>query len=241
MLSINEQLNEGQKQYGASSGSNYYKFEKGDNRLRILTAGEVIATHFFGKGVKASTCYGENKGCPYHGKNAPKDKDGKDKRPSIKYTCYVLDKRSEPKLELADLPFSVIKAVGELQANEDYQFDEFPMPYDITVKFNPDSLSPNDMYKVIASPKREVISQDIVEQLLELTTKLSPVDSVRKKKEWQMTQHDKDGIRLKVGISKEELEEANLISREFLAKKSESEGKQLEYPENNINPDDISF
>ncbi len=240
-MNIHEQLNQGQREYGVNSGGNYYKFADGDNRMRILTSGEVLATHFFGKGQKAATCYGEDKGCPYHGKNAPKNDKGEEKKPSIKFTCYVLNKRAEPVIQFADLPYSVIKAVGDLQANVDYEFSEFPMPYDVTVKYNKDSNSPNDMYKVIPSPKREAISQDVQDELVNLVTKLSPQDSVKKKKEWQMQEHDKSGLRLKVGATKEELAQARRVSSEFLAKKSEDGEHQIEYPVNDIDPNDIPF
>ncbi len=235
-MNINEQLNQGQKEYGVSSGGNYYKFENGDNRMRILTSGEVLATHFFGKGQKASTCYGEDKGCPYHGKNAPKDVEGKEKKPSIKFTCYVLNKRAEPVIQLADLPYSVIKAVGDLQENIDYAFDGQPMPYDITVKFNKESNSPNDMYKVIPSPKREPISSEVEDELVGLMTKLSPTDSVKKKKEWQIAEHEKTGLRLKVGLTPEAKAAALKVSKDSM-----EDEEKIDYPQEDIDPNDIPF
>jgi len=236
-MNINDQLSQGQKEYGVGSRANYYKFEKGDNRIRVLTAGEVIATHFFGKGVKATTCYGVEKGCPFHGAGAPKGTDGKEKKPSIKYTCYVMDRNDvNNKIQLADLPYSVIKQIGDYQADVDYSFESFPMPYDVTVKYNPDSNSPNDMYKVIASPKREEVSEDVKNELADIVAKLSPADSVKKKKEWQMNEHDKSGTRLKVGLTPEQIAEGNKIS----AKHLEDEG-DFKYPEDDINPNDIPF
>lgn len=229
-MNINEQLNQGQREYGVNSGGNYFKFEKGDNRIRILTAGEVLATHFFGKGSKPATCYGVEKGCPFHGNNAPKGPDGKEKKPSIKYTCYILNKK-EDEVQMADLPYSVIKQVGEYQTNEDYAFTAFPMPYDVTIKFDPDASSPNDMYKVIASPKREEVSDDVKAKVAGM--KQSPKEHVEKKKKWQMDQHDKEGIREKVGLTKEAAAEANKISRKHI-------GVDFAYPENE-NAGDITF
>jgi len=233
-MTINDQINDGQKQYGYAQTS-YFKFTKGDNRLRILTKGEILATHFFGKGVKASTCYGIEKGCPFHGKGAPKDDKGVEKKPSIKYVCYVLN---GTEIQLADLPYSVIKQVGEYQTNIDYQFDDFPMPYDITVKFNPDSLSPNDMYKVIASPRRENISQDILDELDELMRKVTPETSVQKKKDFQMNAHKEQGILV-------ELKTTEQLNKEHSKKIETGEidevDSPVEYPENVINPDDIPF
>lgn len=195
MPNINDQLNQSSKEYGVGSATNYFKFQRGDNRLRILTAGEVLATHFFGKGVKASTCYGIEKGCPFHGDKAPKDPEGKEKKPSIKYVCYVIDVNDKTQsIQLADLPFSIIKQVGDYQQNIDYAFDSFPMPYDITIKFDPDSASPAGMYKVIASPKREPVSDEVMSKLAEEMSMLTPAESVSKKKTFQLNDHKKQGI-----------------------------------------------
>ena len=240
-MNISEQLSQGSKEYGAGSTMDYFKFEKGENRLRILTAGEVIATHFFGKGQKAHTCYGMEKGCPFHGDKAPKDDKGKEKKPSIKYTCYLIDvKDTEKKVQMADLPYSVIKQVGEYQTNIDYAFETFPMPYDITVKFDPDTNVPNDMYKVLPSPKQTPVDKEVLEALEEKMATLTPAQSVAKKKEWQVAQHEKDGV-----IKKETRAEwVARVNKEQESKIASGEIKaedKIEYPEEEIDPKDIPF
>jgi hypothetical protein len=245
-MNINEQLNQSTKEYGVDQSKSYFKFEKGDNRIRILTAGEVLAIHFFGAGIKASTCYGVEKGCPFHGENATKNKEGKEIKPVIRYTCYVLDVNDkDEKIQLADLPYSVIKQVGEYQSNEDYSFDSFPMPYDITVKYDPESSSPVNTYKVIASPKRQEISSNVKERLEELMGILTPVEHVEKKKNWQINEHKKDGK----WISPDQIEKNRKNWREKTnaeyAKKIESGESEpvesIEYPKEDIHPDDIPF
>lgn len=239
-MKINEQLEQGQKEHGVSA-TNYFRFNDGDNRIRVLTAGAVIATHFFGKGKKASTCYGETKGCPFHGEDAPKRDDGSEQKPSIKTTCYVVrTNEKDARVQLADLPYSVIKQIGDYQTSEDYGFgeDEYPMPYDITVKFNEKSKSPNDMYKVLPSPKRAAVSKEILEQLEAAMAKLTPEQSVQKKKDWQIRQHTEAGIIKSTTATKEELKEANEVSKKYL---DDQEGTPIEYPTNDISPDDIKF
>ena len=240
-MNINEQLANSSKEYGVGSNRTFFKFEKGDNRIRILTSGEVIATHFFGKGVKAHTCYGIENGCPFHGDKAPRDTKGQEKKPSIKYTCYV---KSGDSVMLADLPYSVIKQVGEYQTNQDYSFDSFPMPYDITVKYNPDSPTPNDMYKVFPSPKREPITPDIEEELSEKMRELTPADSVAKKKQWQMDQHDKDGIREEVKPKETREQWARRVNKEMEGKATDFKLDKMtpvDYPTEDIKPEDIPF
>lgn len=243
MSTINEQLNKGQNEYGVTSTTNYFKFKQGDNRLRILTAGEVLATHFFGKGQKASTCYGMEKGCPFHGEGAPKGIDGKEKKPSIKYTCYVIDRSDvDARIQLADLPYSVIKQIGDYQENIDYSFDGFPMPYDVTIKYNPDSASPNDMYKVMPSPKREEVSDEVKALLTDQLSKQSPQEHVEKKKVWQKAQHEKEGIINKKApgwLQQQMQEQAKKIESGELPPVDIEGG--LAYPESDISPDDIPF
>ncbi len=246
-MNINEQLNQGQKEYSGTNQTNYFKFENGDNRIRILTEGSIIATHFFGKGVKASTCYGMDKGCPFHADKAPKDDKGLPKKPSIKYTCYVVDiKDSTRSIQLADLPFSVIKQIGELQSNIDYSFDRFPIQYDITVRYDKDSNSPNDMYKVIPSPRREEVAPDILEKLSEAMMNLTPEQSVEKKKEYQIQKHQEEGI----WLSPEQIAEnkrnwrvdANKEQADKIARgEIQSAEPSIEYPSEEINPNDIPF
>ena len=242
-MNIQEQLNQGQKDYGASSKTNFFKFEKGDNRLRILTEGEVLATHFFGKGVKASTCYGIAEGCPFHGEGAPKDAKGMEKKASIKYTCYVVNVNDKDEtIQLADLPYSVTKQIGEYQTNIDYAFDSFPMPYDVTIKFDPDSPSPAGMYKVIASPKRSAVSENITAKLAVAMSKTTPEQSVSKKKEWQLVEHKKSGIWISpekiAGKEEQRRENYKADVEKFNA---ENRKPEKEYPADEINPDDIPF
>ena len=241
-MNINSQLNEGQKEYGVNSNTPYFKFEKGDNRIRILTEGEVIATHFFGKGQRPSVCYGVEKGCPFHGERAPKDDKGNEKKPSLKYTCYIIDKRdAEEKIQIADLPYSIIKQVGDYQENIDYAFTSFPMPYDVTVKFDPDSPSPASMYKVIASPKQEPVSDTVMGKLAEKMTTLTPKDSVAKKKNRQMQEHTEQGILITPEKAKENRKEwVERVNKEAAAK-GELELDTIDYPVNEINPEDIPF
>jgi hypothetical protein len=237
-MNINEQLNKGLSEHGMGSNMNYFKFKEGDNRIRVLTEGQIIGTHFFGKGVKASTCYGIEKGCPFHGINAPKDEKGEEKKLSLKYTCYVIDKNDKNEdIQLADLTFSVIKQIGDLQENVDYAFDSFPMPYDITIKYDP-KAAPVQMYKVIASPKREPVTDIIMGKLAEKMAFLTPAESVKKKKEFEIKNHTEQGIIITTEKAKEN-RKAWVASVNAEAKETPSE-PVLEYPES-INPDDIPF
>ena len=78
---INDQVNNAYTEYGLNTSSYFsFKDNNGVNRIRVLTEAEPIATHFFGKGQKASVCYGEHKGCPFHGDKATVDEKGNESR-----------------------------------------------------------------------------------------------------------------------------------------------------------------
>lgn len=121
-----------------------------------------------------------------------------DKNVSIKGVCWVLQ---DGVIKSAKLPYTVVKAVRELQNEPDYAFDTFPMPRMINIKAK-NAGTKEVEYNVIASPKETVVSKEI---LAELANKPTPEEVVEK-------------IKGKV-----------------------SQAKPVEYPEADINPDDIPF
>lgn len=143
-----------------------FKFQEGDTRVRVLASAlEPIATHFLPSN-KPAICIGVRNGCPYHGNGAIFDKEGKEKKASIKYPMYLLLRDIES-ITYAEVPYSIVKALTDLKNNTDWSFDELPMKYDIIVKYN-SNASPAEMYKVMPSPSGQPIPQSILD---ELTTK----------------------------------------------------------------------
>lgn len=53
-------------------------------------------------------------------------------KPTFKWLCYVLDRR-DGKIKPFFMAHTIYKAIEALQFNEDYKFDEVPMPYDVTI------------------------------------------------------------------------------------------------------------
>lgn len=192
------------KKYGASD-SNYFKFEKaGVYRLRILAKPKVVATHFFGKGNPSVVCVGIDEGCIYH-----KDDD---KKPSIKLATYVLDREDENKVKMAELPLSISYSINDLQEDVDYAFSEFPMPYDVKVKYDPDNADPKMIYRLQPSPKQEALTKQENTALDEAMSKMTPEQYVEKKKQRQK-------------------EKSNV-----------QQGKKgYDHPQDSIDPDDIPF
>jgi len=180
-------IKKGAAMFGGGN-SDFYKFEEGDNRVRILAiADEPIAKHFVAK--KGVTCVGIENGCPLHGENAPMDeKSGKPRSPSIKYMAYIVDREEPNNIRLADLPYSLMKQLSDLKNDPDWSFDELPMPYSVTVKYNPDAAG-TDMYKLIPSPTRVPVSAEIIEKLSHMKALDEIVHAVRDKAAADMDLH----------------------------------------------------
>lgn len=247
-MNLNEQLKQDAEKYNLGSGaggSDYYNIEEGnDNVVRVLTTGEVYATHFLGKGTKSPICYGVEKGCPI------RDDEGNHPTPSsVRYALYVLD-RKDNEVKLAMFPYSVMRGIADLQENPDFQFDEFPMPYDIRITYRPDE-APANKYKVDAVPRIEPISEEVQEQLNEKLRDITPTDFVEKMKEKQITKHKEAGIWKSPEDLRKEFEEGVEKFSKNIENKNVKENSQktqqnqrVEYrtpEEEGINPDDIPW
>lgn len=225
MSSLKDQLDSETKD--TNSGRDlYYKFQEGDNRLRILSEGSVIAKHFFGKGQIPSICYGISKGCPFHKVD--------DKPASVKYSCYILD-RVDNQIKLADLPYSVTKKVSDLQEDQEWAFSSFPIPYDIKVVYKPNESAAN-MYSVVASPKREELPQEIMGKLAELLVSSDPSKLVQEQKDKQLQKHKEEGSWK--GFDTDLTDEQKESIRE--AREAEIKSRET-VNEDNISPEDIPF
>lgn len=186
-------MQQGAKEHGAESTSDLFQFDKsGQYRIRLLTKPVAIATHFFGPGQPSVVCVGVDKGCPFHGPEAPKDDKGNEKRPSVKFMAYVVD-RSDGKVKLGELPWSVIGRVADFEEDEEFQFDGYPMPYDIKIKVDKENKDPKSIYKAEASPKMEPISAEEGVELSDKISKTTPEQYVQKRKDKQLEKFKFDG------------------------------------------------
>lgn len=205
MTTQKDLMEQATKEYGLGGNADYFRFDKSDTyRLRVLTQCHPMGSYFFGKGIKPKIAYSEME--------KPKDEDGNDIQPTVKFVGYVLD-RQDGKIKIAELTYSVMKALIALQEDEDYKFDDFPMPYDIKVTFNKDA-APNDKYKVLAVPKQEPLTEQEAADLEEKMKNLTPETYIQKRKDKQR-------------------EEDNAAKN--------YDGQATEYPEDEIKAEDIPF
>jgi len=165
-MNLSESLKQAEKEYEIGGGD-YFKFEEGENKIRILTMWEPLATHFVKVGSKTNphVCYGKDKGCPLHDENAPLNDKGEPASPTVRFVTYICDRKDDDKIKVADLPYTVVKAITSLQGDEDYAFDDFPMPFDVKVKYDKKEAGAA-MYSVTPSPNREPVPDVVIDGMI---------------------------------------------------------------------------
>ena len=136
-----------------------------------------------------------------------------------RWLCYVID-RKENKLMLAEFPHSIMKQVLEYKNNPEYEFETAPMPYDITINKKGQKLETE--YTVIPARQNTEVEKEFIDELAKKTS----CDEIKKK--WQ------------------EKELANLtLDEEWLKgyeeRKQKVDENKVEYPDDDINPEDIPF
>ncbi len=234
-MSTRDELKRANEEYGGGS-SNFFKFEKsGTFKLRLLTKPLALGTHFFGKGQGSHICYGELKGCPFHGENAPKDKNGNPSAPSVKFITYVLD-RLDGRIKLGEIPYSVLGVVADLEEDADWKFENYPMPYDITVKYDKENKDPKQIYKTLGSPNRVDIDDDTMSELMKKIAQNSPEQFIQKRKEGEIEKQKQDGTWEKEQARREEI--SLKVASDM--KNVQDDVPTVEYPDNS-NVDDIPF
>lgn len=240
MYNFNEQIENDSKKFGYTSGNiDYFNIEPGnDNVCRILTPSVAYASHFLGKGIKSPVCYGYDKGCPIREKEEDGTLSTRHARGSIKYVLYVLD-RKDNKVKAAFFPYGVVWQVGAIQQNPDFQFSELPMPYDIRITYKPDEKDPKAKYRVEVKPNSAELTQQNLDDVE--TKDTSPEQIVEKMKQKQLDNDERNGRRV---------EQTTLVAeQEAFMKKAQAENpsvnvpqeKVIEYPKDEINPEDIPF
>lgn len=233
-MNLKDKMDAAQKEYGGGN-TDFFKFDKSGNyKMRLLSDVEAIATHFFGKGVPASVCYGKAEGCPFH--------KSEDDQPSVKFSAYMLDKR-DGKVKLGEFPYSVVAAIGDLQASEDWGFSDYPMPYDITVIVDKEEKDFKKMYKVQPSPNRAAITGEQEDELKQKLAALPVEKYIASRKNKAMEGHKAAGIWVdeatRAANERERLAEGARVAAEHGLDKAS--GSEIKYPDEDINPEDIPF
>ncbi len=176
-MSLKDDLKQDMKKYGGTTQSDYFEFENpGVYKMRLLVQPKIIAYHFPPQG-RPDVCVGIDEGCTHHGTDA--------KKPTIRLVTYIID-RNDGKVKRAELPLSVSYAINDLQEDADFAFEDFPMPYDVKITYDPKNSDPKAKYRLVASPKQEPLTDEEETQLSEALKKQTPEQFVEMKKKFQV-------------------------------------------------------
>jgi len=167
---------------GKGGKDGWLTLETGDNKVRIVSEYEVLAKHWSGK--KAVICVGKEHGCILC-KTAEGEKPNK---PVAKFLLWVID-RKDNKLKIAELGWTVVKAIGDLQQDEDYKFSVLP-DYDINIKktVKGSGTQPSDTeYTVIPARENKPLTPEEIDLIKDLTSIQEVIKSFKEKalKEYQ--------------------------------------------------------
>lgn len=96
-----------------------------------------------------------------------------DGKRNFKWLCYILD-RADGEAKAFFMPHKIYKAIEALQLNPDYQFNEVPMPYDITV--NAKKAGTKDVEYTLIPARRET---PLTEDELDKVEALKPLEDIK--------------------------------------------------------------
>ncbi len=204
------------QQYNSARGNDYFSFKEGPNTFRVLTEPILYFQRYVPSIKKYEICYTD---CGYQG--------------DPKFMCYVFD-RTDNKVKLARLPFSKGQEIANLENDTDYGFTGFPMPYDITISAKNAGKKEVEYSAPLPRPVKALPD----EVLAEIKMVKPSEDIIEKQKSDQKAKHVADGT-----FQKEQDRKAAL-AQELASKRVVGGGKpidSIEYPVNDVNPDDIPF
>lgn len=202
----------------SSRVSDFYKFKAGDNKFRIMTEPYKKVSRW-GHGI----CY---EGAPYcdpaqmekeyREKQEQAKKEGKDlkkvTKPSLstKWVVWAID-RATKDFVILELPTTVAEDLRNYKSSEDYKFEGWPMPYDVTV---------------VATGKVGTV---------DVKYKLHPA-----RKESPVTEEELNALEKKVPIP-QIFERIKAKQKAKVEGVEVDESATIEYPEESIDPNSIPF
>ena len=93
---------------------------------------------------------------------------------TFKWLCHVLD-RKDGQVKPYFMPKTVYKGIESLQMNEDYKFEEIPMPYDITL--NAKGAGTKEVVYTVMPSKEKKLTEDELKMIEETPS----IEEVKKK------------------------------------------------------------
>lgn len=231
---LNEEMEKAGKEGNLPQGGNeteWFKIKEGDNKVRIMSAFIVFPQHYSpNKTSYSGICLGKDLKCPgciEDDKRAEQKKADPEGTKNLGFTRNIrwfgwLWDYSDSQFKLAKLPHKVMKQIQAYQNNPEYAFSEAPMPYDITISAKGAGTKEVD-YNVTAARQNTPVPEDAQKAYEKSTSPTYIKDKMKVKKAHEL------------GIKLPDEAEADKQLDEMAGNKG------IEYPDEDINPDDIPF
>lgn len=199
------------KEKYVAQNSDWFKIKEGDNKIRILVEPAKMFEKF-------------NRGVVYKGCDFATEA-------TMKYLTHIKD-YADNKIKVMKIPYSIMEQIVGYMTNEEYAFSTFPMPYDITIKAT-NAGTKEVSYTVIPARSNSEVDEKTIS---ELAKKKPPTEIVDKMQENQIKKDKEAGIYVSP-------EEQGARIRKELAEKQGTESFEdiIEYPVEELNPNDIPF
>ncbi len=204
-----------------------FKLVEGNNRIRILSMLEPYFSHFNLSGYNG-ICLGKDLQCPgcieddRRRELKQQDLKGNEKLQmtrNIQWLAHILD-YSDNNVKLAWLAYKVGKKIGEWQIDPEYAFNEVPMPYDITIvaikKKGKDGKDKIQTDSIDAGRQNTSVAPEVLAKLEKTKSVKDIKELIKNKKAREL------GIKIEGDIE-------------------DTSGISLEYPTEEISPDDVPF
>lgn len=149
-----------------STGSDFYKFEKGDVKMRILT--ELFKVEQVWEGEYPNSI---PKGIKVSGQII---KAGESVNASGWAWCLIRGIKDE--LKIVKFPMGLIGNIAKLKSTEDYAWDDMPMPYDITIH-----NKGGGRYLITPARENEEVDTDVLADLEEKSSIAEIVQKIKDK------------------------------------------------------------
>jgi len=150
----------------AKQESDFYKMKVGDNKVRVLTQFERVDQLFEGEYPNGK--YAGMVDEEYRAKGSEKV--------STQGWAWGVD-RETGGVKIMQFGRGILKLIAGLRASDEYAFNEYPMPYDITIKNTGEGPA---RYSIVAARKNTEITED---EQVELDKKTAISDIIKKIKE----------------------------------------------------------
>lgn len=160
------------QKYNIGKNDEWLTFEPGDNKIRIVSEYEAFGKHWTGN--KAIICVGHGN-CVYC---------NQDNKVTAKFILWVID-RKDGKIKKAEIGWSILKTLADLQKDAEYGFEELP-PYDITIKkiiSGTGSLPSDTKYSVVPARQNVELTLEETASIAKLIPIKDILDKMKGKKE----------------------------------------------------------